>query len=63
MNPGWRFQVHDHKGVVHFEEVEGEGGSGKRVRMSWLLSVLPWFGFGRMYMRASLGLLRGRECC
>lgn len=47
MNPGWRFQVHDHKGVVRFEEVEGEGGSGKRVRISWLLSVRPWVGLGR----------------
>lgn len=46
MNPGWTtYQVHDHKGEVRFEEVS-EGG-GKRVKVSWLLSVRPWFGFGR----------------
>jgi len=41
--------VHDHRGEIKFEEVEGEDGGGKRVRISWLLSVRPWFGFGRAY--------------
>ena len=49
MNPGWTtYQVYDHKGEVRFEEVSDEGG-GKRVKVSWLLSVRPWFGFGRRW--------------
>jgi hypothetical protein len=45
---GWfTYQVHDHRGEVRFEEVAGEGGSATRVQVSWLVSVRPWFGFGR----------------
>lgn len=61
MNPGWTtFQVHDHKGEVRFEEVEGEGEGGKRVRISWLLSIRPWFGFGRKYPFLPCVLLTAR---
>lgn len=48
-------QVHDHKGEVRFEELPGEDGTGKRVKISWLLSVRPWFGFGRKRFGSGVG--------